>query len=102
MRVSALACRTWATSQQSPYLLAHLEWWRAYYHFVRPPNRPLVWVVCARELCSLCRTQQPIQFTLDHVACLFSATGMTDAKRNCSPLPLLFTFISYAHSPLHP
>jgi len=34
--VSALARRTWATSQQPPHLLAHLEWWRAYYHFVRP------------------------------------------------------------------
>ena len=34
--VAALARRTWATSQQSPQLLASLEWWRAYYHFVRP------------------------------------------------------------------
>jgi transposase-like protein/IS1 family transposase len=34
--VAALARRTWATSQQAPQLLAHLEWWRAYYHFVRP------------------------------------------------------------------
>ncbi len=34
--IAALARRTWATAQQSPYLLAHLEWWRAYYHFVRP------------------------------------------------------------------
>ena len=34
--VAALARRTWATSQQVPHLLAHLEWWRAYYHFVRP------------------------------------------------------------------
>jgi IS1 family transposase len=33
--VAALARRTWATAQQSPHLLAHLEWWRAYYHFVR-------------------------------------------------------------------
>src|SRR5260221_12385311 len=33
---SALARRTWATAQQSPHLLAQLEWWRAYYHFVRP------------------------------------------------------------------
>src|SRR5215472_3826365 len=30
--VAALARRTWATAQQSPSLLAHLEWWRAYYH----------------------------------------------------------------------
>jgi IS1 family transposase len=34
--IAALARRTWATAQQPPYLLAHLEWWRAYYHFVRP------------------------------------------------------------------
>jgi len=34
--IAALARRTWATSQQSPQLLAYLEWWRAYYHFVRP------------------------------------------------------------------
>jgi len=34
--VAALARRTWATSQQAPQLLAHLEWWRAYSHFVRP------------------------------------------------------------------
>ncbi len=34
--VAALARRTWATIQQAPPLLAHLEWWRAYYHFVRP------------------------------------------------------------------
>jgi len=33
--VAALARRTWATAQQSPSLLAQLEWWRAYYHFVR-------------------------------------------------------------------
>ena len=34
--VSALARRTWATAQKSSHLLAHVEWWRAYYHFVRP------------------------------------------------------------------
>ncbi|GHO71729.1 hypothetical protein KSC_106210 [Ktedonobacter sp. SOSP1-52] len=34
--IAALARCTWATSQQAPQLLAHLEWWRAYYHFVRP------------------------------------------------------------------
>jgi IS1 family transposase len=34
--VAALARRTWATAQTAPALLAHLEWWRAYYHFVRP------------------------------------------------------------------
>jgi IS1 family transposase len=34
--VAALARRTWATAQQSLHLLAHLEWWRADSHFVRP------------------------------------------------------------------
>ena len=37
--VASLARRTWATAQQSPHLLAHLEWWRAYYHCVRPVLR---------------------------------------------------------------
>ena len=34
--VSALVRRTWSTLQDAPQLLIHLEWWRAYYHFVRP------------------------------------------------------------------
>ncbi len=34
--VSALTRRTWSTAQGAPQLLAHVEWWRAYYHFARP------------------------------------------------------------------
>jgi len=34
--VAALIRRTWATMQDAPQLLLHVEWWRAYYHFVRP------------------------------------------------------------------
>lgn len=34
--VAALARRTWSTAQEAPQLLAHLHWWRGYYHFVRP------------------------------------------------------------------
>jgi hypothetical protein len=34
--VAALVRRTWSTAQDAPPLLAHLEWWRAYYHFARP------------------------------------------------------------------
>jgi IS1 family transposase len=34
--VAALIRRTWSTMQEAPQLLMHLEWWRAYYHFVRP------------------------------------------------------------------
>jgi IS1 family transposase/transposase-like protein len=47
--VAALARRTWATAQQSPQLLAHLEWWRAYYHFVRPHASLRVALVQPRE-----------------------------------------------------
>jgi IS1 family transposase/transposase-like protein len=47
--VAALARRTWATAQQTPQLLAHLEWWRAYYHFVRPHEALRVRLVQPRE-----------------------------------------------------
>jgi hypothetical protein len=47
--VAALARRTWATAQQSPHLLAHLEWWRAYYHFVRPHEALRVALLQPRE-----------------------------------------------------
>jgi IS1 family transposase/transposase-like protein len=47
--IAALARRTWATAQQSPSLLAHLEWWRAYYHFVRPHHSLRVALVQPRE-----------------------------------------------------
>ncbi len=47
--VAALARRTWATSQQTPHLLAHLEWWRAYYHFVRPHESLRVALVQPQE-----------------------------------------------------
>jgi transposase InsO family protein len=47
--VAALARRTWATSQRSPHLLANLEWWRAYYHFVRPHESLRVALMQPRE-----------------------------------------------------
>ncbi len=47
--VAALARRTWATAQQSPQLLVHLEWWRAYYHFVRPHTSLRMPLVHPRE-----------------------------------------------------
>jgi IS1 family transposase len=34
--VPALTRRTWATTQTPARLQLHLEWWRGYYHFVRP------------------------------------------------------------------
>ena len=33
--LAALSCRSWATAQLTGELHAHLEWWRAYYHFCR-------------------------------------------------------------------
>jgi IS1 family transposase len=33
--IAALARRTWSTMQDASQLLLYLEWWRAYYHFVR-------------------------------------------------------------------
>jgi IS1 family transposase len=34
--VPALTRRTWATAQTPARLQLHVEWWRGYYHFVRP------------------------------------------------------------------
>jgi hypothetical protein len=34
--LAALTRRAWATAQLSSELEAHLDWWRAYYHFARP------------------------------------------------------------------
>ena len=47
--IAALARRTWATAQQTAPLLAHLEWWRAYYHFVRPHQSLRVALVQPQE-----------------------------------------------------
>jgi hypothetical protein len=34
--VSLLTRRTWSLAQTDHQLLLHVEWWRCYYHFVRP------------------------------------------------------------------
>lgn len=34
--IAALGRQSWATAQSAVGLMAHLEWWRGYYHFVRP------------------------------------------------------------------
>jgi IS1 family transposase len=46
--IAALARRTWATAQQSPHLVAHLEWWRAYYHGCRVLTNHSAWRSCSR------------------------------------------------------
>jgi hypothetical protein len=47
--VAALARRTWATAKPGANLLAHLEWWRASYHFVRPHASLRIALVQPRE-----------------------------------------------------
>jgi hypothetical protein len=47
--VAALARRTWATAKPAPQLLTHLEWWRAYDHFVRPHASLRVALIQPRE-----------------------------------------------------
>ena len=34
--VAALTRRTWSTARHAPRLLWEAEWWRGYYHFIRP------------------------------------------------------------------
>ncbi len=34
--VSKLTRRTWGPAKYTPELMEHLEWWRTYYHFIRP------------------------------------------------------------------
>jgi transposase InsO family protein len=34
--VSLLTRRTWSLPQTEHHLLYHVEWWRCYYHFIRP------------------------------------------------------------------
>jgi excisionase family DNA binding protein len=34
--ISKLTRRTWGPARYTPELMEHLEWWRSYYHFVRP------------------------------------------------------------------
>jgi hypothetical protein len=47
--VAALIRRTWSTMQETPQLLLHLEWWRGYYHFVRPHTSLRVSLAQPRE-----------------------------------------------------
>ncbi len=61
--IAALARRSWATSQQAPQLLAHLEWWRASSHFVRPHESLRVALVQPRERGGKLMAQRDLQRT---------------------------------------
>ena len=34
--IAPLTRKTWSLPRSEPHLLLHLEWWRGYYHFLRP------------------------------------------------------------------
>ena len=34
--VAPLMRKTWSLAQNPEHLLLHVEWWRSYYHFIRP------------------------------------------------------------------
>jgi transposase InsO family protein len=87
--IAALARRTWATSQQAPQLLAHLEWWRAYYHFVRPHQSLRVALVQPRERGSKLLAQRYRQRTPAMAAGL-TTRRWTVREVLCYPLPLVF------------
>jgi IS1 family transposase len=86
--VAALARRTWATAQQSPHLLAHLEWWRAYYHFVRPHASLRVAFVAPRERGGKRLAQRYRQRT-PAMAAGRTNRRWTAGEVLCYPLPLI-------------
>ena len=84
--VAALARRTWATAKPAPHLLAHLKWWRAYYHCVRPHVSLRVALVQPRERGGKLMAQRNLQRTPA------MAAGRTNRRWTarevlCYPLP---------------
>ncbi len=73
--VAALARRTWATAQLSPQLLANLEWWRAYYHVVRPHTSLRVALVQPRERGGNRLAQRDLQRPLERRASQMGLQG---------------------------
>jgi len=84
--VAALARRTWATAQQSSHLSASLEWWRAYYHFVRPHASLRVALVQPRERGGKRLAQRYHQRT-PAMAAGRTIRRWTAGEVLCSPLP---------------
>jgi hypothetical protein len=84
--IAALARRTWATAQQSPHLEAHLEWWRAYYHFVRPHEALRVRLVQPRERGGN-RLAQRYRHRTPAMAAGKTNRQWTAREVLCSPLP---------------
>jgi hypothetical protein len=76
--VAALARRTWATAKLAPHLLAHLQWWRAYYHFVRPHAALRIALMQPREREGKLVPQRDLQRTPA------MAAGRTNRRKNQS------------------
>jgi hypothetical protein len=83
--VAALARRTWATALQSPHLLAHLEWWRAYYHGCRVLTTHCAWRSCSHaSKVATCRRNETSNVHLPWQ----SAEPPDDGRRaRCSRVP---------------
>jgi hypothetical protein len=84
--VAALARRTWATAKPAPHLLAHLEWWRASSHVVRPHQSRRVALVQPRERGGTLVAQRYRQRT-EALAAGRTTRGWTAREVLCSPLP---------------
>jgi hypothetical protein len=85
--VSALARRTWATSQQAPHLLAHLEWWRAYSHGCRVPMQRCEWHSYSRQPRGGTRLAQRYSQRTPAMAAGRTNRRWTAGEVLCSPLP---------------
>jgi hypothetical protein len=84
--VAALARRTWATAKPAPQLLAHLEWWRAYSHFVRPHAALRIALVQPRERGGKLAAQR-YRHRTEALAAGRTARRWTAREVLCSPLP---------------
>jgi len=84
--IAALARRTWATAKPAPHLLAHLEWWRADSHFVRPHASLRVALVQPRERGCKLMAQRDLQRT-PAMAAGSTNRRWTAQEVLCYPLP---------------
>jgi hypothetical protein len=89
--VAALACRTWATAKPAPQLLAHLEWWRAYSHCVRPHTSLRVALMQPRERGGKLLAQRDLQRT-PAMAAGRTNRCWTAREVLCHPLPPVPSF----------
>jgi hypothetical protein len=55
--VAPLMRKTWSLAQNPEHLLLHVEWWRSYYHFVRPHESLSILIPGLRK----CQPRSPAQ-----------------------------------------